>query len=478
MFFVLIFILIFAIAAIRDFRWGLFIFLASLPSYLIRFKIFGLPTTMLEVMFWILFFIWITRMARRGGPADNSNISVIRVGISPLVKSKIFLPVIIFFVSSIIAIWVSPNHLAALGIWRAYFLEPMIFFVMLISTVGGETANNTVGGLAAYKLVWPLAISVFYISIIAIAQRFFGLAIPSPWQAELRVTSVFDYPNAVGLFVAPILMLILGLLISRIFANCTDLVTPPHPRTPRSLGERVVRGGIIRVIRVGISPLVKSRAWFDVKTVFLVITFFLGILAIIFAKSDGAIIGLAAGLAVFGLLYNRKARLAVAVAIIVISIVILAVPGVGERVANQFLLGDWSGYVRQTMWGETWQMLKDNPLFGAGLAGYQTVFAPYHEAKGIEIFLYPHNIIFNFWSELGILGLLAFGWMIIGWFKRLQIADCRLQIFCVAATASMIVLLVHGLADVPYFKNDLAFLFWTIFAVPFLLTSGDPISNS
>ena len=33
---------------------------------------------------------------------------------------------------------------------------------------------------------------------------------------------------------------------------------------------------------------------------------------------------------------------------------------------------------------------------------------------------------------------------------------------------SLTVLVVHGLVDVPYFKNDLSFLFWIIIAVIFI----------
>ena len=382
----LILLLIFLVITIRNFRYGLFIFLAVLPAYVIRLKIFGLPTTMLEALFWILFVIWIIKNVTLNsfqGLVDRSRnkFGMTMVG-----------AVILFFGSSIIAIFISPNHLAALGIWRA------------------------------------------------------------------------DYPNAVGLFAAPILPLVLAQAIKYFRERASKM----------KLAEAII----------------------------LCVIFALGVGAIVFAKSDGAVVGLAAGLSVFGLLYNRKTRLAVAVALIAVSIVILVVPGVGPKVANQFLFGDWSGYVRQTIWSETWAMLRDNPLFGAGLAGYQTVFAPYHHAKGIEIFMYPHNIIFNFWSELGMLGLLAFGWMMWGFFRivilnrrsRPELVSGSIQdlkyrkekipkpakatsggfiqddrTILLAVISSMIIILVHGLVDVPYFKNDLAFLFWVIFAIPFVI---------
>ena len=419
----LILLSIFFVITLRNFRYGLFIFLASLPAYLVRFKIFGLPTTMLELLFWILFAVWIY----------NNVILNPFQGLAKRFRGKFgietVVPIGLFFASSIVAIFISPGWWQALGVWRAYFLEPILFFVILLTTVRNEDDFDWA--------VWPLIISVFYISLYAFAQRFLGLPIITPWQAELRVTSLFDYPNAVGLFIAPILPFVLVQAIKYFKFRASKM----------KLAEAVI----------------------------LCVIFALGIGAIILAKSDGAFIGLAAGLAVFGLIYNRKTRLAVAIAIMAVSVAILVIPGVGQKVANQFLLGDWSGYVRQTIWSETWQMLKDNPLFGAGLAGYQTVFAPYHLSRGIEIFMYPHNIFFNFWSEVGMLGLVALVWLVIMFFKKL-IMEFKFLIsepFATAALSAMIIILVHGLVDVPYFKNDLSFLFWIIIAMPFILPKSE-----
>jgi O-antigen ligase len=108
-------------------------------------------------------------------------------------------------------------------------------------------------------------------------------------------------------------------------------------------------------------------------------------------------------------------------------------------------------------------MLKDHPVFGGGLSGYPGRVAPYHDAYWIELFQYPHNIILNFWSELGLAGLAGFLW-IVGRFYAVAAAAYRKggEWLPAALMAAMAALLVHGLVDVPYFKNDLAFLFWII----------------
>ena len=207
---------------------------------------------------------------------------------------------------------------------------------------------------------------------------------------------------------------------------------------------------------------------------------------------------LAVGLIFFLLFYNNKTRL---VLVLLFLCFFLLRQGFGGQavstflrgnlfptVENKLLLKDWSGMTRTTMWSETWQMLKDKPIYGAGLAGYQTAILPYHKAGWMEIFLYPHNIIFNLWSEVGLLGLLSF-LLIVGWFFkqifwnlgirhfignwelgignfRTTITDKRLML---ALASSMLVLLIHGLVDVPYFKNDLAVLFWVIISLPIIL---------
>ena len=114
-------------------------------------------------------------------------------------------------------------------------------------------------------------------------------------------------------------------------------------------------------------------------------------------------------------------------------------------------------------------MLKNRPIFGAGLAGYQTAIEPYHRAKYLEIFLYPHTLVLNFWSEMGIAGLGAFFWILVVFFraarKTFLSEEWEGSALAAGALAAMTALFVHGLVDVPYFKNDLAVLFWILCAL-------------
>ena len=44
----------------------------------------------------------------------------------------------------------------------------------------------------------------------------------------------------------------------------------------------------------------------------------------------------------------------------------------------------------------------DRPIFGAGLANFPNVYPDYKLDRHVEFLLYPHNILLDFWVELGL----------------------------------------------------------------------------
>ena len=59
--FIIIYLLIFAFISYRNLAVALAMIVAFLPSYLIRFQIWILPTTVLEGMILIVFFVWFAK---------------------------------------------------------------------------------------------------------------------------------------------------------------------------------------------------------------------------------------------------------------------------------------------------------------------------------------------------------------------------------------------------------------------------------
>jgi len=247
---------------------------------------------------------------------------------------------------------------------------------------------------------------VGWVTLWAAFQFATGLGIPSPWNVAImagrRATGPFPYPNALALLVVPI------------------------------------------------GAFAFARKYWWVTAV--------ALLAALLARSDGGIGALLISCWIVLLCDKRWKKPAIALAVIA-ALVIGTVPQIREPFVKLVTFQDWSGRVRVWMWDETLHMLKDRPITGAGMGGYPTVVAPYHGHSFIEIFQYPHNIVLNFWSETGLLGLIAFGWILWTWFgyAKGRVSARPLLIF-----APLIAILVHGLVDVPYFKNDLAMVFWML----------------
>ncbi len=389
----------FAILAWRDLRFSLILMVALLPTYLIRFTIGPLPLTLLEVFLLIALIAWIAhtlhpdekRLRKAGGVLE-----------SPLPLG----PMILFLAAASFGVVVADDTTGALGIWKAYFLEPMLIFVILRSVLKKREDWEL-----AFK---ALCVSALGLSLFAIVQYMTGAGIPTPWDAELRVTSVFDYPNALGLLLGPIVTAAMVLLMRR------------------------------------------SKSWLRSNAIYL-ITILLGILAIVLAETEGAYVAIPAAVVVAFLFSSAKKKTKIRVAleaVAVVVILIIAIPSVSEKL----LLQDYSGRVRIAGWQESIEMLVANPAFGAGLNGFPDAVAEYHDPTYFEIFQYPHNIILNIWSELGLLGLFAFAWL--AWLVVKQMRGRPADPLVLAAFAALAMMTIHGLVDVPYFKNDLATMTW------------------
>jgi putative inorganic carbon (HCO3(-)) transporter len=390
--------------------------IAAMPLFVIRYSLFGLPTTLLEVL--ILAATVITLIAYRRSLRPLPTLAALGA-----------LWIIVGLVSALNA----PDSWAGLGLWRAYFVEPILLVWCIWQQIDSpRRIRQIIGTLIGVGTI---------VGLYAIFQWFTGYGIPNPWQEESvrRVTAWLGYPNAVALLLAPVVSMAVGL------ALC--LRTKNKEQRTKTYQFLCWMAGIVMI------------------------------LAVFFARSEGGLIGIGAGLVTVGLLlskYTRKITLALLVAGV---IVVAAVPALRSYAVHTVTLNDCptlyecSLTLRRTQWADTMTMLKDGRLlYGAGLGGYQEAMLPYHNHPGIEIYLYPHNVFLNFWVELGIAGLILF-LVIIAAFWRSVAAALRTpyRAIAVGAAGAMVTLLVHGLVDVPYFKNDLAVLFWLIVLIPMLV---------
>ncbi|MFH1456954.1 MAG: O-antigen ligase family protein [Patescibacteria group bacterium] len=409
----IIYFLLFVFISVKNLKYGIYWLVFTLPAYLIRFEIFGLPTTLLEGEILLIFLIWFLKMLK------YQNIKALKQKLVSKDLLLLYYFITLLLITSIVSIFVSPDFYVALGIWKAYFLEPILLFIVFVSVIKKQDLKNIFTVFSA---------QIFILSLFAIYQKLTGALITNPFwadEATRRVTSFFPYPNALALYIAPIFILLLGYLI-----------------------------GLFK----------KNRKFFVVLLLYHFITLILGFLAVCFTGSKGALFAIIAGLIFYTLFYKGKRKIFVGILIIIFITLLFYCFITRASIANilqgaSTVEGGDSISTRLEMWSETWQMLKTKPIFGAGLAGYQTAVASFHAKDYIEVYLYPHNIFLNLWTEIGLPGLFAFIAIIMYFFIY---GFKKSDNYSVIIMSSMVVLLAHGLVDVPYFKNDLSVLFWII----------------
>lgn len=371
-----------------------------LPTYLFRSKIWFLPLTYLEICIWTTFLGWVVSQ-------------IIKKEFNFNQKNYGRLALFLILLSATIALLISPDIKSASGLWKAYFIEPILFFLVLINNVKSENDKRII--------LWALGIATLPITLLAIYQKITGFAIFEPsWTSpeNRRVTSLFSSPNAIGLFIGPIMAIYGAWLIA------------------------------------------------DVKKVIPTITklliLLLALMAVIFTASSGTMLGLT-GAAIFLLFFGWNKKLT-SIILIGLTIITLAIPISREKIWPIITLQDASGRnrIELAMLGTNYLTQNiQNFILGAGILGFDKIQDQARDPLKIEDLLYPHNIILNFWLEIGIIGLIGFIYLITQFFKT-GFQNTKPTWITLGIMAAMITVLVHGLVDVPYFKNDLAVLFWII----------------
>lgn len=381
-----------------------------LPTYLFRSKIGFLPFTFLEICLLTTLFGWLI-----------NKIFFDKETFLPTFKF-FYLPVLLIIIAASVSIFFSPDKISAAGIWKAYFIEPILFFFVLRDVNKKENGKKII--------LYSLGLIGLLVAVFAVYQKFsaFGIAQPS-WilPEKRRVTSFFTSPNAIGLFLGPIMLIYFGWLIDN-FKN-----------------------GILKF-----------------KNLFICLVLILGAIAICFSVSQGSWLGLLAGLIFFSFVYFSKKW--TAAALILAGAITLGAPWLREKIIPIILFKDLSGQNRLILWQMAKNFLVNSPMnfiFGAGIGGFAEMQNQLRDPLKMEPLLYPHNIFLNFWLETGLLGLLGFIAVLISFFKKTKdvINKNLLSALNVGIASAMIYVLIHGLIDVPYFKNDLAVLFWIIISL-------------
>jgi O-antigen ligase len=210
--------------------------------------------------------------------------------------------------------------------------------------------------------------------------------------------------------------------------------------------------------------------------------------------SRGAWVAVPAGCAIVLALAYRRGRYLIAAGLL-IGAVGLALRGP----AIIHALG--SGHsgtvqVRLDVWRSAVAMIRDHPILGVGPDNFIHYFTPTRQedrwqtqcapglgymqpGAGAEPCLsHPHNEILDFWLSTGILGLIAFLWLQVSFWRhafrlRRSIGLSSANPLLLGVMGAMAASLIHGLVDNSYFLEDLSLVFWLLFGYVSWLTTSE-----
>jgi O-antigen ligase len=171
---------------------------------------------------------------------------------------------------------------------------------------------------------------------------------------------------------------------------------------------------------------------------------------------------------VLALGYRKLAAwLGAAAAVALVGVSGLAIAGILPERLNPLRQ---TGGFRVDLWLSSLQMIRDHPVLGVGLDNFVYLYQQFYLREGAAAepsLSHPHNWIFNFWLSLGLLGLIAFVWLLVRFWQnaRRALQDPRARWVAAGALGAMADLLVHGFIDNSYFLVDLACVFWLCLAL-------------
>lgn len=151
------------------------------------------------------------------------------------------------------------------------------------------------------------------------------------------------------------------------------------------------------------------------------------------------------------------------------------------QLAGRLDVAGATGVFRVNLWQASWQMFREHPWWGVGLDNFLYAYRGRYifDAAWQEPNLnHPHNILLDFATRLGTLGLLAGGWLVgtLGVGVARLLHACRLGQgngrwlgLTVGIGGALVDMLVHGLVDHSFFLVDLAFAFYLCLGLVHLL---------
>lgn len=421
-----------------------------LPTYLVRFEVSGIPTTLLEVLIYIVFVVGLIHVLQER-----------KAWYLLWSRSIWLLPAALILVGATLGLLVAPDVRIALGLWKGFVLDPILVYILALAFL--KTTDDAL--LLARGLFVGAAVVAIWSLFDAGSLDFSGRVI-GPYAFDANAS-----PNYLAFALAPLLPLAIWVGVRR------DLLRGGGHDSSK-VEEAAFGHQVTPTPPVGFDGAHKSLV---------ALSSLLILLALVASASRAGLIAALGGLMVAFVLsrpltpYASRLTKALVILLLVFSALSWFVvrpnfnlsPTEGGRVTA-------SNNVRWQLWSATGELAQQHWLLGTGLGGFQQRFDELtNDRVNYPEFITPrartpHNLLVGMWMETGLLGLAGIFMILVLVGKSLFAALRRreTQTLAAALLGSWFVLLAHGLVDQPIWKNDTMVMFWLLVALSAVLSQG------
>jgi len=206
---------------------------------------------------------------------------------------------------------------------------------------------------------------------------------------------------------------------------------------------------------------------------FEVVVFLVSSLALMYSRSYGGMIGVVSAIFVYSVYeiffsqYKKFYGVLLVKLVVIFAGAVLIVTAmysqIGTQKAKDFLQFDKqsSSSVRIQVWTVAGTLIKENPVFGIGLGGFENAYKnrasqilkvePYEKEM-----LHAHNLILSTYLNVGILGVIAIIWLLLS--VCLRVCTKKFKMLSTSEKRFISV-------DQSFWKNDLGLVWWTLIAL-------------
>lgn len=437
----ILFFFAFARLSFRDIKNGIYAAIFLLPIYLVRFSIFGIPTTGLEIMIYILFALWFLQNKKQFNISES---------ITKFYQSEKLLAVgvTLLFLGVTLSTWHSVDLRMSLGVLKGWFVDPFLFFIIFTSEIKNQ--KQTVNVLLSFIL------SGFVVAVIGM-----GYALNNIFTFDGRLRAFYESPNYLAMYLSPVFLFAVYLFVFERDAFLSFRADVRNPYTTQKVNN--VYSGVMKGFFIALCSIQNDKRVQSVILLSLAVV-------ILLTKSYGAVLGIAAALFCFLLkkyrdknakIFSDNKKSLTILAVVALTIFSLLSIQKYEQLVNA---GERSSLASRFMiWNTSLEMLKDGPVFGIGPGTFQKVYLDYQSRFSVPYLEWavpePHNTFLAFYLQSGLIGFVGFILVIFWLLKKARTSDI-VFIF-------LVYFLIHGLVDALYWKNDLAMVFWLLVGIGF-----------